>query len=121
MSMQDMIRFTCSLLLSLMFCSLLMTVFLRRGVLPRAFGVDYVLKDGRPAGRARLLWRGVIGWLPASCLAVLLMLMKWPLTSASLMMAGLAGLAALTLWLHSLFHPRRGLHDQLAGTWPVLA
>lgn len=121
MSMQDMIRFTCSLLLSLMFCSLLMTVFLRRSVLPRAFGVDYVLKDGRPAGRARLLWRGVIGWLPASCLAVLLMLMKWPLTSASLMMAGLAGLAALTLWLHSLFHPRRGLHDQLAGTWPVLA
>lgn len=120
MSTQDMIRFTCSLLLSLMFCSLLAILFLRRSVLPRAFGVDYVLTNGRPAGRVRLLWRGALGWLPAFGLALLLMLMKWPVTPASLFVAGLAGLAALTLWLCSLLHPRRGLHDQFAGTWPVL-
>ncbi|MBE2283347.1 MAG: protein kinase [Prosthecobacter sp.] len=121
MSMQDMVRFSCSLLMSLMFCSLLLTVLLRRSVLPRAFGVDYVLMDGRPAGRARLLWRALLGWLPAFGLALLLMLMKWPLMPGSLIVVCVAGMAALSLWLHSLLRPRRALHDQITGTWPVLA
>lgn len=100
--------------------SMLLTLMFRRGILPRAFHIDYVEASGHPARRARLLWRGVLGWLPACGLAVLLILMKWPVMPASLMVVGLAGLAALTLWLYSLLHPRRGLHDQLAGTWPVL-
>lgn len=99
--------------------SLLLTLFWHRGMLQRAFRVDYVLADGRPAGRLRLLLRALLGWTPATGLALFFMTQSWPLTTASQILGGLFALGAAALWIQSLRNPMRGLHDQIARTWPV--
>lgn len=99
--------------------SLLLTLFGRRGILPRAFRVDYVLANGKPAGRLRLLQRALLGWAPATGLALFFMTQSWPLTTASQVLGELFTLGAAALWIQSLRNPMRGLHDQIARTWPV--
>ncbi|MBV6499502.1 MAG: Serine/threonine-protein kinase PknD [Prosthecobacter sp.] len=101
------------------FACLLLTLFWRRGVLQRAFRVEYVLGDGQPAGRLRMLQRALLGWTPATGLALLVMTRSWPLTTTSQALIGLTTLGAVALWIQSLTNPRRGLHDRIVRTWPV--
>jgi hypothetical protein len=88
----------------------------RGGLVLWIAGVTYVRRDGRRASRLRLLWRGVVAWSPVAVAAVL-GLAAMPTKSVTLALLGGLLLAALTTW--SLWLPKRGLPDRLAGTWPV--
>jgi len=84
------------------------------------FRLAVVNAQGRRAGRATLLRRWAIVWLP---------LFVPMLFAALLIQAGrpapalIGALAVLVLWLsgavYAVIHPSRGLHDRLAGTWVV--
>ncbi len=88
----------------------------RGGLVLRIAGVTFVRRDGRRAGRMRLLWRGVVAWCPvAGALALGLEAME----SKSVMTSLLTGLLLVVLATWSLWLPNRGLQDKLAGTWPV--
>jgi hypothetical protein len=76
-----------------------------------------VRRDGAPASRLRLFWRGLIAWAPV---------LVWPLafawlrpvagiTGAAILLISLAGVVAL---ISSLL-PRRGIQDRLAATYLV--
>lgn len=72
------------------------------------------------AGRGTLLRRWAIVWLPLFLPGSLIGLL-WIKDSPSA--AFIAGIVILTLWIsvaiHAVYHPHRGLHDRLAGTWVV--
>jgi hypothetical protein len=105
----------------------------RGGVSLRLMGLSLVRADGRPVGRLRAFWRGLVTWTPS-----VLALSGWwwgpplidhlfyltveprgdlPLWALTFVLV--TGLLLL-LWtlqiLHAVVWPRRGLHDLLAAT-----
>ncbi|MHC4140764.1 MAG: RDD family protein, partial [Planctomycetota bacterium] len=83
------------------------------------FRLAIVNGAGQPAARPHLLSRWAIVWLP---LLLSLSLVAWLVRHA--VAAGyIVATALLLLWLgaaiFAIFHPHRGLHDRLAGTWVV--
>ncbi|MFI5232469.1 MAG: protein kinase [Gemmatimonadales bacterium] len=104
-------------------CAIVMAVVARRGPLMRGFQLDIVTKDGAPAGRARILLRNIVIWLPI----VAPVIMDLAVEAASPVGAALAldaATAAITLLVLcgiglSIWSPARGPGDLVAGTWLV--
>ena len=96
---------------------LLAALFFRGGVMPRAFGIAVVNRDGTDVSRGRLFGRNFVAWagvsIPFGLANLLVPAMGYRMSTV----CG-TGLLALLL-LASLLPPRRGLHDYLAGTFPV--
>lgn len=84
------------------------------------FRLAVVDSKGERAGRGTLLRRWTIVWLPLFLPGPLIGFL-W--ANGSLSAAFIAGFVILALWIgaaiHAVFHPNRGLHDRLAGTWVV--
>jgi uncharacterized RDD family membrane protein YckC len=105
--------------------------FLTRGGLSlRIAGLALVRADGREAGHFGCACRALLVWTPVLVLLVAGVgadLWYWQLDAGPLRwLLGLlwyawwVGLALLIVYpLLALWHPRRGLHDRLAGTWVV--
>lgn len=89
----------------------------RRGPLQKIFGIEYVMADGRPAGRLRLLWRSLLAWSPVLIgpFAVNLLRPSLGHFTANSLLVGVC--LTLTLWSFAL--KNRGLADCLAGVWIV--
>jgi uncharacterized RDD family membrane protein YckC len=98
--------------------SLACALIFRRGPLFRILGIAVVTQSGAEASRLRMLGRGLIAWSPVLFGAVLLKLMpindRTPLAPFIMLALLATGLA-----IASLCQRKRGLHDMLAGTWPV--
>jgi uncharacterized RDD family membrane protein YckC len=84
------------------------------------FRLAVVDQWGEPAGLVTLLFRWLITWVPLiiPMSAVAFLIWKSEFTGAFIL-----SVLTILLWLgaacYSLFHPNRGLHDRLAGTWVV--
>ena len=86
----------------------------RGGLVLRGLGVAVARRDGTPASRGRVLWRGLVAW-SLVLLSPLLFALLMPLTGAVWGGTVLALLIiAPAIW--SLALPERGLQDRLAGT-----
>jgi hypothetical protein len=91
----------------------------RGGLIWLLTSVTAVKSNGDKASRLRLLWRDLIAWSP---------IFIYPFATAFLMPLSpdyvvpnvilVTVVVVLTLW--SLWLPRRGLPDRLAGTWLVM-
>lgn len=97
--------------------ALLAALMFRGGVILRGLRIAVVRRDGAPASRLRLVWRGLIAWAPV---------FTWPIAFVSLKtVAGVAGAALLLIALAgvvaliSSLLPGRGIQDRLAGTYLV--
>jgi hypothetical protein len=95
--------------------------FLCRGgwTLPM-MGIVLVDGDGRIASRLRCAWRAFLVWLPVIALHSLLTssLVDNDLALGGIMLGGTTLIMILYFFL-TLVSPRRGLHDELAGTYLV--
>jgi eukaryotic-like serine/threonine-protein kinase len=99
--------------------SLLMALCFRGGLVLRMLGLAVVKKDGTPASRLRIFWRGVIAWSPAILAAVLMTMLIPVLGEVSWgrgLLLGLILILAVCLAAWAALLPDRGLHDRLAGT-----
>jgi hypothetical protein len=93
-------------------------LFVRRGLVARAFGIEYLTSKGRPASRFRLLWRAILTQAPMPVLAVLVMLTSMGIKAAVLPAIAIVTIAALFMVLP---YKSRSLADRLAFTYPVPA
>jgi hypothetical protein len=102
------------------FFGILVAAPLRGGLSFRIAGLAVVDTAGRPAGRARALWRSLVAWAPAIVVCavgfqILVDVMRdrpvswWPVAVS--MAIALAGTA------FAILRPSRGLQDRLAGTF----
>jgi hypothetical protein len=104
----------------------------RGGLALRLAGVALRDRNGRPAPRWRCLWRAAVVWLPV--LALLLLSFGLDVGRVAFLEDGPFGDAAAWLawwawWQAALLlpafawagvtWPNRGIHDRLAGTYPV--
>lgn len=96
--------------------ALFVALLFRGGLVLRIAGVTFVRRDGLPASRLRLLWRGFLAWMPLWLLFGCTLLSSG---NPSLLTGLFAGGLAIGLIIVSLVLPERGLQDRLAGTWPV--
>jgi hypothetical protein len=90
----------------------------RRGVIARAFGIDYVSSQGTRASKYRLLWRALLTQSVVTVLCVLTIFVigrgggiVWPPIVVS----------AISALLFVLPFKARSVADRLAGTYPVAA
>ncbi len=97
--------------------ALLCALAFRGGLVLRALGVAIVRKDGAPASRLRVFWRGLVAWSPVLLGPLLFAMLKGPLAPS--WAAVLPGLLAIGLTVLSLAHRQRNLQDRIAGTWLV--
>lgn len=84
------------------------------------FRLTVVNAQGTPAGISKLAARWAIAWLPLILpMSLALVWAQWEHHSVAFLFA----LSWLLLWIgaaaYAVVHPRRGLHDRLAGTWIV--
>ncbi len=96
--------------------ALIAALAFRGGLVLLASGVTFVRRDGAPASRLRLFWRGVVAW-------------SLFLAGSGLILSTFSGVSERWAWLVfglfcvltivSVGLPQRGLQDRLAGTWPV--
>jgi uncharacterized RDD family membrane protein YckC len=101
--------------------SLFCAVLFRGGYVNYRSGVTFVARDGSPASRARLLWRGLLTWLPLLVLIpVAAGYTEMPnhkvyvtAVTAPLAMVLIAGI------VRCIKVPERSFADCLAGTWMV--
>jgi hypothetical protein len=104
----------------------------RGGLSFRLLGLSLVRGDGRPAARWQCAWRALLVWTPVTALligTVWLEQQYWVSRVAGTPWNGLLWLAQLTggsAWVLllayiglALWHPARGPHDRLAGTYLV--
>ncbi len=101
--------------------ALITALLFRGGLLLRMAGITFVRRDGKPASRLRVFWRGLVAWSPLwlgllgivliSSLVAAKTLGEWPFA--------LINGVALALAILSMVLPERGLPDLFAGTWPV--
>jgi hypothetical protein len=93
------------------------------------FAIAVVTRDGRVAGRMRLLWRWLMSWSIVSLVAIIGALSGLAVGSevmfddnlaelrvASLIVAGITGAALLAFSVHAALHPSRGIQDAICGT-----
>ena len=84
------------------------------------FRLAVVNAKGKRAERSTLLVRWAIVWLP---LFLPMSLVALLINRAELAVAFILALVLLLLWIsavvYAVVHPKRGLHDRLAGTWVV--
>ena len=104
-----------------------MAILARRGLVARAWNVDYVTRRGAAAGRFRMLLKAIVFsgpviLIPALSFALFVQPGEPPevsgpdiLRNAMRMIVPVA--AGLTLWSSLL--TRRGLSDYVCGTYPV--
>jgi hypothetical protein len=96
--------------------AMLAALLFRGGLLLYVTGVTFVRRDGLRASRLRIFWRSVVAWAPLWLIFfVSAMNMEKPGTWSVPVVCTLV----LALTLASLWLPRRGVPDRLAGTWPV--
>ena len=83
------------------------------------FGIAVVTKNGCRASRLRTFWRSLTPFVLAPILILLLtaFLTAIGLTKIWSLCIMLAFLIAIIAW--SLWMPRRGIPDRIAGTYPV--
>ena len=94
--------------------SLTCAVTFRGGLLLRSLGIALVTRTGLDASRLRLLWRAIVAWSPVLLALILFLSFKGFATRFSWVVVPMI---AIVVW--SALRRDRGLHDQLAGTWPV--
>jgi hypothetical protein len=116
----------CSLVYGLVECAALI-VFGHSAIL-RLFGIAIVSRQGRRAGRVRLLSRWILAWLPPMALGILAggwVVMRlspgmdhwaWLRGEWTLGAMGIAGVLTLAGLAVSILNPAGGVHDRLAGT-----
>lgn len=96
--------------------AIIAALLFRGGLVLRACGVTFVRRDGRPAGRLRLLWRASVAWIPILAAFVLSTVL---VEDGSMLLVLRVGTCVCLLAIASLLLPERSLPDRLAGTWPV--
>jgi uncharacterized RDD family membrane protein YckC len=97
--------------------SLLMALLFRRGLVMMSFGATVATKEGKPAGRLRVLWRCLLAWSPFTLGAVLafpLFSLLGPIPTTVIVIGTI-----LVLTIYSNTRRDRTLHDRLAGTWLI--
>ena len=104
-------------------CAIAMGVIIRRGPLMRGFQIDIVTRDGRPAGRARILLRNLVTWSPIAAPVVMDLVVEAvaPANAALALDTTTVGIALLLVGgiVISIWSPDRGPGDRVAGTWLV--
>jgi hypothetical protein len=112
---------TCMLGAGIAVMTLVLTVFLRRGLLLRLFDLELVTADGRPAGRMRVLGRQAATLVPAlAALGVVGMLVT--LGNMERRVVGMPVIVGILLlwaaWIWSAIRtPARSIADRIAGTY----
>ena len=90
---------------------LVASLLFRGGVIVTLLGIVFVNRHGLPASRWRIAARNFIAWLPFALIPATLRIHP--------ILPIIVGLIAMILAVISLLLPKRGLQDNLAGTWPV--
>jgi hypothetical protein len=98
----------------------------------RLIGLSLVRADGRPAARWQCAWRALLVWAPVTALLVASIWLEqrywvtWAPANPSSWLLRLGWLTGWSAWALllvyvglALWHPSRGLHDRLAGTYLV--
>jgi RDD family len=88
----------------------------------RMFGFAILDRTSEPAGRARLAWRWLIGWLPFGIVAILAeqsLFSGLPPTTRQIVFLSLGSAVVLACLANAVARPARGPHDEYAGTWLV--
>jgi eukaryotic-like serine/threonine-protein kinase len=100
--------------------ALLAALLFRGGLVLRIANITFVRRDGAPASRLRLFWRALVGWTPVVAAIFLYVGLHAIIgTSHPVLVQALAYSLVGVLAVLSAAMPGRGLHDRLAGTWPV--
>ena len=98
-------------------------MFLRRGLIARAFGVEYVTRRGSRASNYRLLWRAVLTQSPIAMLAVTVLVVMVLSRDAVVMWPSIVTPAIVAPAIVALFFVlpirSRSVADRFAGTYPV--
>ncbi len=97
---------------------LIAAIAFRRGLMMRLYGVDYVIRNGRPASRLRMFWRSILFNSPV-LLGPVLLAFIFPLVQDLTLSLLLIVCLVMGLTLLSLMLPKRGVADRLSGTNPV--
>jgi hypothetical protein len=98
--------------------SLIAAIAFRRGPVMRLYGVDYVIRNGRPASRLRMFWRSILFHSPLLLGPVLLAFIA-PLVQDLTLSLLLVVCLVMAFVVFSLMLPKRGIADRLSGTNPV--
>ena len=105
-------------------CAIVIAVLARRGALMRGFQLDIVTKDGKPAGRARILLRNLVIWSPITAPLIMYLAVEAAPSPAAAAIAidaaavAIAIVVAAGMWM-SVWSPERGPADRVAGTYLV--
>ena len=86
----------------------------KSGVVLRWWGIGVVTGTGKPASRARVMWRTVVAWSPVLASALILGMGVHPLTA--LMTVVVTTLLMLCGVVWAALNPERGPQDRIAGT-----
>jgi len=97
--------------------ALVAALLFRGGLVLLASGVTFVRRDGAPASRLRVFWRGLVAWSPLLAAPFVFGFLK--LAAGGVVAGTIAAVLVCALTVISLSLPTRGLPDRLAGTWPV--
>ena len=95
--------------------ALIAAALFRGGVLVHGLGLAVVTRDGAPARRWRVLWRGMIVWMPVILACTLLPPAPLPAWAFSSILIAL-GAAYLGGAMWSLRSPECGIQDLIART-----
>lgn len=112
----SLIQFTWLWAICVSIPALVTAICVRRGLIARAFGVEYVARRGHVASRYRLLWRAMLTQSPMFVLAASATFL--PAFGIAVMWPVIVILGLLAL-LFVLPFRSRSVADRLAGTYPV--
>ena len=87
------------------------------GVVLRWWGIRVATGTGKPASRARVMWRTVVAWSPVLATALILGPGVHPLTALITGVVAMLVMLCGVVW--AVLDPDRGLQDRIAGTWLV--
>ena len=72
---------------------------------------------GKPASRARVVWRTFVAWSPVLASALILGVGVQPRTALLTVVVAMLLMLCGVVW--AVLEPDRGLQDRIAGTWLV--
>lgn len=97
--------------------AIIAALLFRKGLVMLSCGVSVSVKNSRPAGRLRCFWRSLVAWSPWVIAPGLAGVVH---SFAGIEVAiGVGCVVVIALIVISLFLPKRGLQDRLAGTYLV--
>ena len=89
----------------------------RGGVVLRWWGIGVTTGTGKPASRARVVWRTFVAWSPVLASALILGMGVQPRTALLTVVVAMLLMLCGVVW--AVLEPGRGLQDRIAATWLV--